>query len=323
MTTRRTFLGALAATGIGAASARVLPVSASASSTRRPAQPESPDAGAFLRLRDWAVCVPSQEWVEHGDWVIDGVMAALQPARWHTWGIWPATDIAGRVPGVFSDQYFNRPATRQYLVDHPTREWMTFNEPEISSREKMMPGLAAADAMVPEFMSPELAVDVTLEFIDMARLTGTEWQWMAPSVTLDTEFDGLGWLTDYMEIMRRRKGMMRAGSWGVHPYNCGSVSRLRQSMAKWWVWWDKWGENAPTVITEVCAEGSPVATQKLVMTECKRMLDSGEVAGVSWASAYKGAADGTNWQHYALATLHPETQTVTLTDLGRHWKTLQ
>lgn len=269
---------------------------------------DAPDTGAFTRLRGWTVCVPPQEWAERGAWVIDGVLAALQPARWHSWGIWPLTNAPGRVPMVFSDQWFDRDATRQYLTDHPGREWLLFNEPDLPPQANM---------------SPEQAVDVTLEFIDMARETGTEWQWMAPNVTLDTVHDGLGWLTEYMTIMRRRKGIMRPGAWGVHPYNCGDVARLRQSMAKWWTWHEVWGSGAPTVITEVCAGGSPVATQKLVMDECKRMLDSGEVAGVSWASAYFAASSGTDWQHYALCMLHPETQTVTRTTLGDHWKTLQ
>lgn len=313
MTTRRAFLATAGAAAIAAiAGVRVPSVKA-----QQRAHPAAPAAGAFLRLRDWGVCVPSQEWAQHGAWVIDGVMAALQPARWHTWGIWPATDIAGRVPGVFSDQYFNRPATRQYLIDHQTREWMTFNEPEIPAADKTMSGLS------PEYMTPALAVDVTLEFIDMARSTGTEWQWAAPSVTLDTEFDGLGWLTEYMTIMRRKKGIMRPGAWGIHPYNCPTADRLRQSMARWWAWWNVWGSGAPTVITEVCAEGSSVAGQIAVMNECKRMLQDGEVAGVAWASAYFAASSGTDWQYYPLTTLHPETQTVTLTELGRHWQTLQ
>ena len=262
----------------------------------------------FLRLRGWCVCVPAQEWAKHGDWVLDGVMAALQPARWHSWGIWPLTDVAGRVPSVFSDEYFSRAATRQYLVDHPTREWMLFNEPEVVSQASM---------------SPELAVEVTLEFIDLARETGTEWQWMAPSVTLDTEHDGLGWLTEYMSIMRRRKGIMRPGSWGIHPYNCATVADLRQSMRKWWDWYVVWGSGALTVITEVCAEGAGVAGQIAVMDECAAMLRRKEVAGVAWASAYLASADGVPWQHYPLTTLHSETHTVALTELGRHWKALQ
>ena len=310
ITTRRTFLGALAATGIGAAVSRALPVSAAVpvAQARQSARPDAPDAGGFLRLRDWCVCVPPQEWAEHGAWVIDGVLAALQPARWHSWGIWPGGGLGGRVPGIFSDAYFNRDATRQYLIDHPTREWMLFNEPEI-------PGQAG--------MSPELAVDVTLEFIDLARSTGTEWQWMAPSVTLDTEFDGLGWLTDYMLIMRRRKGIMRPGAWGVHPYNCATVADLRQSMRKWWDWYAVWGSGALTVITEVCAEGAGVAGQIAVMDECATMLRRKEVAGMAWASAYLAAAGGVPWQHYPLCVLDTETQTVTLTELGRYWKTLQ
>lgn len=285
-------------------------------------QPDAPDAGGFLRLRDWTVCVPAQEWARYGDWVIDGVMAALRPSRWYSWGIWPETDVEGRVPGIFSDQYFDRQATRQYLIDHPGREWASFNEPENNSRQKMMPSLAADDRMVPEYMTPERAAEVTREFIELGWDVGNEFQWMSPSVTLDTEHDGLGWLTEYIVIMRRH-AIMRPCAWGIHPYGCSTVAALRKSMAKWWDWYEKWGLHAPTVITEVCAEGEDLAGQILVMNECDRMLDSGEVAGAAWASAYLASASGTNWQHYALTTLHPETQTVTLTPLGQHWKALQ
>ena len=269
---------------------------------------DAPDAGGFLRLRGWCVCVPPQEWAQRGQWVIDGALSVLQPKRWHTWGIWPATDVAGRVPGVFSDQYFDRAATRRYLADYPAREWKLFNEPEVAGQANM---------------TPERAVEVTLEFIDLARSVGNEFQWFAPSVTLDTSHDGLGWLTEYIIIMRRRKGIMRPCAWGIHPYGCSTVDHLRQSMAKWWTWYEDWGLHAPVVITEVCAEGEGVAGQIAVMDECKAMLQRGDVAGVAWASAYLASASGTNWQHYPLTTLHPETQTVTLTPLGQRWKELQ
>lgn len=271
-------------------------------------QPESPDTGGFLRPRGWGVCVPPQEWAEYGAWVIDGVIAALQPKRWHSWGIWPSGGLAGRVPAVFSDQYFDRDATRQYLADNPACEWMLFNEPDLPQQANM---------------SPEQAVDVTLEFIDMAREVGNEFQWMAPSVTLDTVHNGLEWLTEYMSIMRRRKGIMRPSSWAVHPYTCNSVARLRQSMRNWWNWYEIWGSGADTIITEVCAEDAPLSVQMAVMDECAAMLHSKEVAGVFWFAAYKGISDGAPWQHYPLTVLHPETQTVTLTELGRRWKELQ
>lgn len=271
---------------------------------------DKPDLRPFLRPRGWGLCVPPQEWARHGTWVLDGVMAALQPARWHSWGIWPLSDAPGRVPMIFSDRWFdrdaNRVATQQYLANYPGCEWLLFNEPELSEQGNM---------------TPELAVDVTLEFIDMARATGTEWQWMAPNVTLDTTHDGLGWLTEYMSIMRRKKGIMRPSSWGIHPYTCNSVAALRESMRKWWTWWDVWGSGAQTIITEVCAEDAPVAMQMAVMDECAAMLRNKEVAGVFWFATY--ASESIPWLHYPLAVLNNETQTVALTDLGRHWKALQ
>ena len=87
--------------------------------------------------------------------------------------------------------------------------------------------------------------------------------------------------------MRRKKRIMRPCAWGLHPDSCNSVDHLRQSMAKWWDWYETWGLHAPVVITEVCAEGEGVAGQIAVMNECKAMLQRGDVAGVAWASAYK------------------------------------
>lgn len=94
-------------------------------------------------------------------------------------------------------------------------------------------------------------------------------------------------------------------------------------MAKWWEWHAIWGSDAPTIITEVCAEDAPVARQIAVMDECAAMLQRKEVAGVMWASAYKGTSDGVPWQHYHLAVLDHDARIVTLSDLGRRWKELQ
>lgn len=266
------------------------------------------DANGSIRPRGWGVCVPAQEWARYGVWMLDGVLGTLQPTGWHSWGIWPLSDASGRMPMVFSDRWFDRSATRSYLVENPGCEWLLFNEPELPAQANM---------------TPQHAVDVTMEFIDMARETGMEWQWMAPSVTLDTSHDGLDWLTEYMTIMRRKMGIMRPASWGIHPYTCNSVARLGQSMRKWWDWYEVWGSGAPTIITEVCAEDAPIVVQMAVMDECAAMLQRKEVLGVFWFAACQSESDNSPWQHYALTTLDTDAQTVTLTDLGRHWKELQ
>lgn len=266
----------------------------------------APDT-SFIRPRGWCVAVPCNDWADAGDWAINGVLELLQPDAWHSWSIWPHTPTKQRVPVLNSARWHDWAKGREYLRDHPACEWMLFNEPD-------MPGTA---------LPVETAVELTLQFINEAREIGEEFQVMSPNVTIDTEHDGLGWLTEYMSIMRRKKGYMRPSSWGIHPYTCNSVARLRQSMGKWWDWYEVWGSDAPTIITEVCAEDSSVAIQKDVMIECAAMLARKEVLGVAWASAYLSAWDGVPWEHYPLCTLHHDTQTVSLTDLGRQWKELQ
>lgn len=317
MTTRRTFLATLTATGIGAAAARVLPVSASASSTRQPAQPESPDAGAFVRPYDWSAGLPSQEWATGGDWVMQKTLELLQPDHWHSWGNWPDSDYPGRIPAVYSTQYFDKSRVRRIMEAESGLFWMTVNEPEMPDQ---------CDE------SESAIADLVGDLIDIGRSADTEWQWGAPSVTLTANGgSGLRWLTEWNKIMRRRRGVAKPFSWMIHPYNSGSVSLFHASMDAWWEWYyrDNQGQGAPVVITEVCAEGSDIDVQADVMLECWKALKRGDVKGVFWFAAYRSMIEEQRrsphnpWQHYPLTTLDYETKTVSLTPLGLYWKELQ
>lgn len=300
---RRTFLATATSAVAGAIAAR--PYAPKTYAAQLAVPNALPGEGSFCRPHGWGVCAPPQPLEDIGPWVGEQALALLQPVRWHTWGLWPEFDIPGRMPVIWSNTLFNRTEVRQRLMQHPGEVWFLPNEPELPLQASMTPGEA---------------VDLTLEFIDIARSVGNPFQWCSPAVTLDTEFDGLAWLTEYMRIMRTSKGIMRPAYWCVHPYASPNVEQLRSSWQKWREWYAIWGSGAPVVLNEACAENASLADQIAVMDEFRAMLDRGEVVGVFWFSAY---LSGMAWPWCDLCDVDVETQTVQLNDLGRHWKELQ
>ena len=287
MTTRRAFLETLAATGIVAALPRF---------ARASAAPAVAPNDAMLRPTGWGVCVPPQAGIE----TMTRALGLLAPARWQSYGTWPDVAYPGRIPVVFSEQYFNRATVAAWLRDKPGCVWMLPNEPE---------GAGQAN------MTPAQGVALTLEFIALGQASGQRWQWCSPQVSLTPE--GLAWLTEYVTIMRQYKGIMQPAYWCVHPYRSGSLAQFRASWVAWRSWYATWGSGAPVVLSEVCAEGSPLAAQIAVMDEARAMLTRGDVCGVFWFAAHSG--DGMEWPNAALTS----ADGATLTDPGRHWKALQ
>lgn len=308
--------------GIGAVAgaAAAAPIISAATVAPSPNQlPDAPDAGGFVRPYYWCAGLPSQEWATGGDWVMQKTLELLQPDRWHSWGNWPDSSYPGRIPAIFSTEYFDKERVRRIMESENGLFWMTVNEPEI-------PG---------QCDEPEEAIaDLVCDLIDIGRDADTEWQWGAPSITLTANGGskgGLAWLTEWNKIMRRRRGVAKPFAWMIHPYNSGSLSLLHQSMDAWWEWYykDNQGQGAPVVISEVCAEGSGEDVQADVMLECWKMLKLGDVQGIFWFATYRSMVEeqrrsrGNPWQHYHLTTLNYETQTVSLTPLGEYWKELQ
>lgn len=223
-------------------------------------QPEAPDAGGIRRPYDWSVCLPSQEWAAAGDWVVQKTLELLQPDHWHSWGNWPDSGYPGRIPAIFSTQYFDKDRVRRLMEAENGLFWMTVNEPE-------MPFQCNEDE--------EAIADLTCDLIDIGREADTEWQWGSPSVTLTADggsIGGLRWLTEWNKIMRRRRGVAKPFAWMIHPYNSGSVSAFHASMDAWWEWYRVWGNNTPVVISEVCAEDAGEDVQADVMLECEKLL---------------------------------------------------
>lgn len=273
------------------------------------------DAEAYIRPYGKCVCLPPQEWAASGDWVMQKTLELLQPDRWHSWGDWPDSSYPGRIPMIFATRYFNQDRVAQRMMANSGEVWMGPNEPE-------MPNQC--------FESPEAIADLTCTLIDIGQRVNTEWQWGSPAVTLSTEHNGLAWLTEWVKIMRRKRGISMPFTWFIHPYTCNSVQKLEDSMGAWWEWYAVWGGGkTPVVINEVCAEDAPEEVQGDVMRRCFEMWKDGDVQGVFWFATYRSGVEEQKrqkripWQHYALTTLDHSNQTVSLTDLGQYWKNLK
>lgn len=319
-TARRSFIKGSVLAGLGAVASPFVslfsePVHPSSLSSGTTKVDQDELAGGFTRPYGGAcVCLPPQEWFTHGDWVMQKTLELLQPDHWHSWGDWPEHGAPNRIPMIFATRYFDHDRVRRRMTANSGEVWMNVNEPEMPLQCNE---------------TPEAIADLTCKLIEIGQSANTEWQWGSPAVTLTTEYNGLAWLTEWIKIMRRRRGISMPFTFFIHPYTCNTVQRLRDSMAAWWKWYAVWGGKTPVVISEVCAEDAPVDVQKDVMDECYKMLHAGDVRGVFWFATYRSSVEEQKrqkripWQHYPLCELHHETQAVTLTELGRHWKGLQ
>jgi hypothetical protein len=260
------------------------------------------EAAAMFRPTGWNVCAQPQA----GALIVERCLALLQPARYHAYGMWPEINFPGKVPMAYSHELFAGERISQWMRELPGDAYMLFNEPE-------RPEQAAT--------TWQQAVDDTLLLMQMAREAGSPWQLCSPAVAVNMiDFDALGtegWLTKYASRMRQYENIFRPAYWCIHPYRSGNFTQFRQSWALWKSWYATWGSGAPVILSEVCAEGSPLADQKAVMLECKRMLDRGEVAGVYWFIA-NGSA-GMDWPTAALCNASGTARTA----LGDYWLTLK
>jgi hypothetical protein len=98
-----------------------------------------------------------------------------------------------------------------------------------------------------------------------------------------------------------------------------------------WRW--QWIGDGPMLITEMCAENQPLQYQKEVMNAAFKVLQTGLLEGpagengamaVFWFAATHKQGGSGNWPNCALTEPDPDKiQTMRLTPLGEHWKSLQ
>jgi hypothetical protein len=117
---------------------------------------------------------------------------------------------------------------------------------------------------------------------------------------------------------------------GIHMYHSTDRAMLQSTwfaLRNDWRW--QWMGSGPVIITEVCAQNEPLAKQVEVMDECFKLLVIGRRDGPAGQNGAMGAFwfithHHRSWPNCALTEPDPDkVQTMRLTPLGRHWKSLQ
>lgn len=260
------------------------------------------------RPTGWSVCIP-REMVGERLWVLEQEIALLEPDHWMDWSHTPITEypneLSGFTPMLWNDAYVGSTTTWLRMKRQPGETWLLFNEPE-------RPEQAA--------MTPTAARIATQQFLNTAWAVGEEFQWAAPGISFNmTDYNGLEWATEYIRQLRRR-GISRPSYWHVHAYRSTTVEQLRRAWSTWLEWYATWGESAPVVLSEVCAEN--VLDQRPIMDECRDLLRRGEdggCVGVYWFATHLD----TLWPNARLCTIDEAAESVALTPLGEYWKSLR
>lgn len=255
------------------------------------------------RPTGWNLCIP-REYVVGREYVVSQELELLKPAHWMDWSYRPFVASETYTPMLWTGEANGLRGVSEYLEEHPGGETvLLYNEPERPEQANM---------------KPETARYWTQWFLRAMWDTGIEFQWAAPGVSINMQdYDGLEWLTEYVRGLRRR-GISRPSYWHVHLYRSTTVEQLRAAWSRWQNWYITWGEDAPVVISEVCAENVPVDQQKRIMDECRELLSRGEdqgAVGVYWFASHLPSES--DWPNARLCELGE--QGARLTPLGEHW----
>jgi len=274
-------------------------------------------------LYGWNVCLPWQ-----GDpaklWMTRQTLELLTPDRWMDYFCTEPVEWPGYVPTVRSWHLDGiiAPGVRERLYDHPNGEtWIFLNEGHVAGQDDVTPARAR---------------DLALKFINLAREMDVDMNWCGPNASINFPsqhaggFSGQAWWREFLRLLRLA-GIGSPSMHGVHLYHSTDRAMLQsawQMLRRDWLW--QWiGKGKPVIITEVCAEDQPYEYQAAVMGECYRLYQTGReqgpagdegAMGVFWYAGY----DYGLWQNSALCEVDPgKSETMRLTALGRHWKSLQ
>lgn len=258
----------------------------------------------LLRPEGWGFGVPLEA-IYGNEWILQKELDAFNPKWYMNWG----QNHYFTKPGcVFAPMAWDPSASEvtARIQSNPGETWLLYNEPERPEQNNI---------------SPEAAADKTRAFLENAWSTGKEFQWAAAGVGPGTtDFDGLVWMTTYIQNLRR-KGIGRPNYLHFHGYQSKNLTEFNQSWGKLMDWYEVWGAGAPIIISEVCAEGNDLYNQKQVMNRVNELLVTGQIAAASWFSSHRSAV--ANWTNAYLATFNISNRTITKTALGNYWMSLQ
>lgn len=256
-------------------------------------------------------------------WRTRQTLELLAPDRWMDYWCEQPVDFPGYVPTIRSWHLDGAipQAVYERLLANPTGEtWLWLNEPNVSDQDDITPAKGR---------------DLALKFINVARNLDVDMNWCGPNCSVNFpaqhagRLSGQAWWREWLRLTRRA-GIGGASIHGIHLYHCRSQAMLYETWASLvndWRW--QWIGDKPIVITEVCAEDLPLDKQIEVMDGCFELYKTGlregptgrnGAMGVYWFAGY----DYGLWPNCALCEVDPgKLQTMRLTPLGQHWKSLQ
>lgn len=247
----------------------------------------------------WGIGIPPETSTPE---IVQAELDLLKPQHYMNWRHTPyeAQTDAFFLPMAWGKD-FNRAGVASRLASNPGEIWLLWNEPEWADQANM---------------SPQEAADLTWEFLTLAEQLDTEYQWAAPGVAINwDDTDGLLWMTEYVKILRRKKGIMRPSYWHIHGYRSPFARKFTDGWQKWVEWYNVWGVGAPVILSEVCAEAAELEAQKTMINMVNVLLSTGSVVAATWFSSHPSRVS--NWVNAALTEVVDGV--VRLTTLGEYW----
>lgn len=272
----------------------------------------------------WNVCIRTDSPL----WQSQQALELLEPEHWMNWH-YDESGVSGQgfVPTIWGRHVMapeHRAAVFASLDAHPDHTWLMINEGHLREQANI---------------SPAQGVDLALWFIGLARQENVNINWCGPNAAINMDAQYAGGVTGrdwWREFLRelRKAGIPRPSLHGVHMYHStdqGMFKRTLETAERDWRW--QWMGDGPLVITEMCAENQPPHMQIEVMDAAFEALKVGIAAGpasrhgvqgVFWFVATGAPGGSGDWPNCVLCEVDPDkVQTMRLTPLGLHWKSLQ
>lgn len=259
----------------------------------------------------WGVSVPPSDWIgrEH---LLTGFLETLAPAWWYNWS--PFEFLPDAAPNYVPMLWGGREAQGGYreqlaatMLNRPEYVWQFLNEPDRGDQANI---------------SPEDAFAGLQAFLELARVTGISGQFAAPGVEMSAS--GLSWATEFFRLCRQHF-VHRPGYLTVHCYLNGQAQTKANWDAMWSRFWEFhtiWTPCVPVVVSEVCAINAGETSQRLIMDLAREKLETDQrVVGVAWFAANHFSQSP--FPNASLSSYDAVTETVSLTPLGEHWKSLK
>lgn len=251
----------------------------------------------------WSVCVPP-EGAAKNLWMTEQALDLLKPECWMNWLSTPFVDHPGYTPTMGREFDYN--AVQLRMRANSDESWIWLNEPERPEQANK---------------TPIQAVKMTRQFLNAGWDIDAAFNWCGPNCAVNlADHNGEAWMREYLKLLRL-SGLKGPSYVGIHLYNSTDRLMVQRTFDKLPSWrYQFLGFDTPIVVTEFCAENQPLSFQIEVMDVARHMLSDGKIKGAYWFYAFYTGW----WPNCCLCEVDPsKTETMRLTDLGKHWVSLR